>query len=303
MLNRIAAPQLLKRSRYYQPARMLAFKMAGRNPMASVQEAVEGHTTARRFSEVLAGFLSSCQPLKQDPCGLNLWRTPKGEVWAPCQDSMKDLCWVLTEVAVGVYGSPDVSVRPGDTVIDCGANIGLFARDAIARGADKVIAIEPAALNLECLRRNLRADISMGRVVLLGKGLWDSDGSLPFAINERSSLANSFVMGGGGKTNDDLTPVTTLDRIARDLGLSRIDLIKMDVEGAEQRALQGARRILVRDRPRLAIGIEHELPTILDNAKAVRNVVLKINPAYKLHCGLCIEDSNRVITPQVLWFH
>ena len=66
MLNRIASPTLLKRSKYYQPARMLAFKLAGKNPMASVQEAVEGHTTAQRFSDVLAGFLSSCHLLKRD---------------------------------------------------------------------------------------------------------------------------------------------------------------------------------------------------------------------------------------------
>jgi FkbM family methyltransferase len=282
---------------------MLAFKLAGKNPMASVQEAVEGHTTAQRFSDVLAGFLSSCHLLKRDASGLNLWRTPKGEIWAPSADSMKDLCWVLTEVAVGVYGSPDVSVRPGDTVIDCGASIGLFARDAIAAGADRIIAIEPASLNVECLRRNLRSHITSGRVVLLEKGIWDSDGLLPFTLSERSSLANSFVMGAGPKPDANLTPVTTLDHVVEHLGLSRIDLVKMDVEGAEQRALQGGRKLLIRDRPRLAIGVEHELPTILDNAKAVRNIVLKINPAYKLHCGLCIEGSNRMIAPQVLWFH
>jgi FkbM family methyltransferase len=46
-------------------------------------------------------------------------------------------------------------VRAGDVVLDCGAGIGLFARQALKRGARTVIAIEPVPENLECLRRNL----------------------------------------------------------------------------------------------------------------------------------------------------
>ncbi len=215
---------------------------------------------------------------------------------------MKEICWVLTELEAGVYSTGDVTVRSGDTVVDCGANIGLFAREALRAGAKVVVAVEPSPANVECLKRNLRAEIAAGRVVLKESGLWDSTTSLPFTISDRSSLANSFVIEPGAAPNGTLTPVTTLDQIVEDLGLVRVDFIKMDIEGAEQRALQGGSKTLTQYRPKMAIGVEHEFPTILDNARAVRDLVLKINPEYKSRCGLCIEGSDRAIAPQVLWF-
>src|SRR5262249_9121514 len=158
-----------------QPARMLAFTIAGKNPMCSLREAVEGHTAARKFSEVLSFHLAHSRLLETDSQGFNLWRTAKGDIWTPPSDNMKDLCWVLTEVATGVYGSDDVHVLKGDTVLDCGANIGLFAREALASGAKAVVTVEPAPANRECIRRNLASEIASGRVVLLEKGLWDSE--------------------------------------------------------------------------------------------------------------------------------
>jgi len=186
--------------------------------------------------------------------------------------------------------------------VDCGANIGLFAREALRAGAKVVVAVEPSSVNIECLNRNLRAEIVSGRVVLQETGLWDSTASLPFTLSNRSSLANSFVIEAGDGPNRTLVPVTTLDQIVDDLALARVDFIKMDIEGAEQRALQGSVRTLKGDQPKMAIGVEHELPTILDNARAVRDIVLKINPAYRSYCGLCTEGSDGVIAPQVVWF-
>jgi FkbM family methyltransferase len=271
--------------------------------MCSLREAVEGQAAAGYFNQVLSGILAGTRLVETDPAGFNLWRTPQGDFWTPATDDMKDLCWVLTEVGVGVYGPADVAVASGDTVLDCGANIGLFTRHALASGADQVIAIEPGPANLECLRRNLGSDIARGRVVLQEKGLWDSEAVLPFAVSGRSSLSNSFVMATEGKVDSQpLTPVTTVDKIVDDLGLSRVGFIKMDIEAAEQRALRSARKTLRRDRPKLAIGIEHEMPTILDNARAVRDIVLEINPAYWSRCGLCIEGSDGRFAPQVLWF-
>ena len=303
MLTRVAVPTILKRSRYYLPARMFALKIAGMNPMGSVREAIEGHAAARHFTELLSSFRSSCHLVDRDSSGFNLWRTPKGEIWAPHQDGIEDISWILAEVAVGVYRPADQSVRSGDTVIDCGANIGMFAREALAGEADLVVAVEPSSANLECLRRNLRAQIESGRVVLRETGLWESKELLPFTISAQASTRSSFVLGSDDEISTALTPVTTLDLVVEDLGLSRVDFIKMDIEGAEQSALRGARKTLIRERPRLAIAVEHELPTILDNAKAVRDTVLKINPAYSCHCGLCIEGTSGLIAPQVLWFH
>lgn len=60
-------------------------------------------------------------------------------------------------------------------------------------------------------------------------------------------------------------PLTTIDRIVDELHLQRVDLIKMDIEGSEKPALQGAARTIRRFNPRLTIATEHNA----DDYKAI----------------------------------
>ena len=72
LLSKLGVPADLKRTTFYQSARMAAFKLAGRNSMCSISEGVEGHATARYFDEVLSGFLSDSRLVERDPVGLSL---------------------------------------------------------------------------------------------------------------------------------------------------------------------------------------------------------------------------------------
>ncbi len=72
-------------------------------------------------------------------------------------------------------------------------------------------------------------------------------------------------MAAGGRINDTIPgvtsvqfPATTVDQIVSDLKLDRLDLIKMDIEGAEPLALLGAETAIQRFRPQLAISIYHQ---------------------------------------------
>ena len=56
-------------------------------------------------------------------------------------------------------------------MLDCGANVGVFAASALARGAAKVIAIEPSPQNLEALKTNLKEQIGAGPAVVCPKGV------------------------------------------------------------------------------------------------------------------------------------
>ena len=69
-----------------------------------------------------------------------------------------------------------------------------------------------------------------------------------------------------------------LDDIVDDLGLDRVDVIKMDIEGAERVALQGARRTIRRFRPRMAICTYHRI----DDPRAVPEQVLAIRSDYQV---------------------
>ena len=79
-----------------------------------------------------------------------------------------------------IYESGEVAIRPGDTVVDCGAHVGLFTKLALKQGADRVVAIEPDPANVACLESNLGPEIAEGRVVVVKAGLWNKKTRLTF---------------------------------------------------------------------------------------------------------------------------
>jgi FkbM family methyltransferase len=60
-----------------------------------------------------------------------------------------------------------------------------------------------------------------------------------------------------GSHRDVQVLLTTIDKIVDELHLPRVDLIKMDIEGAEVKALAGARNTLSRFHPRMSTAAEH----------------------------------------------
>ncbi|MGB9878164.1 MAG: FkbM family methyltransferase, partial [bacterium] len=68
-----------------------------------------------------------------------------------------------------------------------------------------------------------------------------------------------------------------IDTIVEELGLGRVDFIKMDIEGAEVDALLGAERTITQFKPKLAICTYHR-PT---DPMEIRQILLKYNPNYK----------------------
>ena len=127
----------------------------------------------------------------------------------------------------------------------------------ISDGARKVIAIEPAPENLVCLRRNMAREIQDGTVIVVAKGVWDHEDHLTLQIDSVNSAADSFVSKRDLKGRSVDVPLTTIDHIVSELGLERVDFIKMDIEGAEKQALVGASKTLKRFKPRLSIATEH----------------------------------------------
>jgi FkbM family methyltransferase len=168
-------------------------------------------------------------------------------------------------------------VEPGDVVIEAGAWLGVFARTALRYGAAKVVAIEPIANTAECLRRNLADDIAAGKVVVIEAAAWSEPGS----VRMKQEGPNNSTGGSEGwnvSAEGDLeVPATTIDAVVRDLGLERVDLIEMDIEGSERHALQGARETIQRFAPEIVACIHH-LP---DDSEAVPAVVRSIREDYQ----------------------
>ena len=237
--------------------------------------------------------------VKEPNGGLWRWKTPYGTFWAPPETSVP---FLLSEQATRIYGTGERRVRKGDVVLDCGANVGTFTREALNAGAKLVVAIEPSERNVEALRRSFAAEIAQGKVIVYPKGVWHREEELKFFVYGNSAL-DSFVMPERveekAKPREVRLPVTSIDLIVAELKLERIDFIKMDVEGAERNAMEGAQGTLAQFHPRMSIALEN-LP---DDQYVVPPLVLKAWAGYRQECGRCTLAPNGLIQPDVMFFY
>ncbi len=281
----------------WAPVRLFALVALGRSPVCPLDRALESAVNLRRTIEIKDRILRSSKLVTTDERGFRLWDTPRGRFWIP-QGSDYVLPFNLAEQERGIYGRDAVELRPGDVVLDCGANVGVYTRTALDAGARLVVAIEPAAENLECLRRNFAAESAAGRVVIYPKGVWDRDDYLTLHVDPHNSAADSFLIERQGSRGVERVPLTTIDKLVAELKLERVDFIKMDIEGAEPRALAGGRATLARFHPRLAISAYHAP----DHPQSVPRAVREAWPEYRMICGPCAE-ANWGVRPDVLLFH
>ncbi len=132
--------------------------------------------------------------------------------------------------------------------LDGGAYYGDSARVMFAAfpALTSLIAAEPEAHSFR--RLSEYAAQSGGAVRPILAALWDEDGTLPFTGDCGRS---SRVL---GKAQEKEVPARSVDSL---LGGSPVDLIKLDVEGGEARALAGARETIARWTPALAVSLYH----------------------------------------------
>ncbi len=229
--------------------------------------------------------------------GLELWDTLIGHLWIPKPGFyvINHLQW--EQAIQKVYDHPRVHVQPGDVVMDCGAHIGGFTRVALRAGARLVIAIEPEQANIEALKRNFAAEMKAGKVRIVEKGVWDKAGRLPLHVSNTGD-SHSVVVPQNGK-RDESIEVTTIDQLASLLKLQRVDFIKMDIEGAERNALRGARDVLRRFKPRLAISSYH----LKGDPGAIASLIWEYRPDYLVDSKDYVEGPENFTVPKVLFFH
>jgi FkbM family methyltransferase len=267
---------------------------AGRNycPVDSVWPA----SAAREARDRLRSKLErTARAVRQDGQFVE-WEIAGERYWMPAGSRI--LPGMLADQKGGFYESAGHGARAGDVVLDCGANIGLGTSAALARGASLVIAIEPALDNVECLRRNLAAEIAAGRVVVYPKGVWDKDDVLPLNVQPSNTASYSVALRYRDASPGPRVELTTIDQLVRDLQLKRVDYIKLDIEGAERAALAGGAQTIRRFHPRLTISLENRY----DDPEAIPEIVRSLWSGYRASPGLCIEQ-NAGLRPAIVTFY
>jgi len=140
-------------------------------------------------------------------------------------------------------------LRRGDTFLDIGANIGWFTMlaSSIVGETGYVHSFEPQPIIARYLRRSIDLNGLAARVRLHEVGVWHHHGSMSLGWHEDAeNHGASYLMPEGAESSaGSNVELLTLDS----LNLDRVDMIKIDVEGAEAKAMQGAERLLARHRP------------------------------------------------------
>lgn len=192
-----------------------------------------------------------------------------------------DPFWFRLELLTGRHEKETLAVidrliLPGMVVLDVGAHVGYYGRRFARLVGEKgrVVAFEPHPRTFKVLMRNvsrsgnvLTAQVAVsdqeGTAELYDYLMMSASGSLHYDEGLRD-LQKAHVMDG------DVAPriardfpvekftvrTTTADNLLDELGINTVDVIKMDIEGAEMSALRGMQRIIDRS-PRLALVMEY----------------------------------------------
>lgn len=147
---------------------------------------------------------------------------------------------------------------PDLTVLDVGANIGFFTvplgRAVAKQGGGRVFAFEPVANNAQRLRQVVELNGLGQWVTVIDHGLSDQAGEMEFAveIGTGAQTGNAFPKGdtpAGKRVRHETVRLARLDDEAERLGIDRVDVVKLDVEGAEMAVLKGGWNLISSSRP------------------------------------------------------
>jgi FkbM family methyltransferase len=136
------------------------------------------------------------------------------------------------------------TIPPGGVVYDLGANVGYYTllSAVLAGPRGRVFAFEPLPRNLEFLRRHLSLN-RIDNATVIEAAVTDRGGTVRF--EEDASTSKGRI---GAQGTLEVRCVALDELVARER-MPRPDLLKIDIEGGELLALQGARRILTESHP------------------------------------------------------
>ena len=163
---------------------------------------------------------------------------------------------------INQYENDEVKIDNGDILLDCGGCWGdtaLFFSHKVGN-LGHVYSFEFIPENINIFNQNISLNESISdRVTLVEKALGEkTDETLYFSNNGPGSKIEY------ASSKSIIVQSITIDDFVRKNNLSKVDFIKMDIEGSELPSLKGAVKVLKEFRPNLAISIYHSLDDFVD---------------------------------------
>lgn len=165
------------------------------------------------------------------------------------------------------YELPQTRVTSEDIVADCGSAEGLFTLSCVER-ASHVYSIEPLRSFVNCLKLTFK---NIDKVTIIDKALSDTnyfchivdDGISSYLVEEPNQKSFEIEV----TTLDDLFYKTNID----------ITYIKIDLEGYDLKAIHGAKNLIQKNKPKIAITVYHEPSHLNDIKSFLSNIVPEYN--------------------------
>ncbi|HDQ14980.1 MAG TPA: FkbM family methyltransferase [Sediminispirochaeta sp.] len=150
---------------------------------------------------------------------------------------------------------PGFGPAENQRILDIGANEGFYSLAmCVGRPDMRVVSLEPDTRNYQLLRRNIALNFPR-RIETYRLALWDQSVELELSTHPWVNTISSVAIENLDQSWVDprvlerqRVPALSLDELARSLDLADLDLIKIDVEGAEAEVLRGGRELLSRTR-------------------------------------------------------
>jgi len=219
--------------------------------MASQQSAEFDRQVRLRFWQTLAGT----------PVQISWYAGLKFEV--VLGNDLSRCLYVDGEVDPNEFSFLDQTLKPGMTVIDAGANEGIysiFCRHKVG-SQGRVIAVEPSGRERMRIERNKSLN-GIDDIKVIPVALSEQAGIVVLHLAEDEHAGHNtlghFAAGWVRAKGEETVSSATLDSIVDTEQLGRVDLIKLDIEGAELKALRGAEKTLRRDHPALLMEVMEE---------------------------------------------
>lgn len=182
-----------------------------------------------------------------------------------------------TKCDEGPYESKNVRIMNNDVVIDCGANIGISTANAIAKKCKKVYSFEPVMNDSLKKCKKLFGE----KMTLCLQALSDYEGTAIIHINSEANDDNSIYHIQNTLNEMRTVEVTTVDVFCKNNNVEKVDFIKFYIDDLEGRMLLGAKEIIRRDTPKLAI-----FPCLPQNTMELKmkleQIIKDINENYKV---------------------
>lgn len=261
-----------------------------RSPYCPQEEAYRASERRYELIQAIGSVQDGMRLLEPDVEGYELWHTPSGQFWIP-SGTVGALTVQVAEQRVDLYAGGGAFVKTDDVVVDHGAGVGAYVRQALSAGAGKVVAIETDVANRECLRRNFKDAIELGKVVMY-------PGSVEGEVARGFSATFYPLFLDSERGPDGAIPYSKIDLLALELKLDRIDAIKISTRGVILRVLDSARDTIRNHGPRLALSTEETE----DDEVEISERLAALNPRYQRECRVCGIDSEYMVRPDIVVF-